>query len=82
MIKKVQDLGWKLTEIGRNLRKKEEHELVGQNFPKVVKSDNDSPIYRLQKRKGLADRPGFPDRTACSIEQPVRSAGLFDRLIA
>ena len=74
MIKKVQDLGWKLTEIGRNLRKEEEHELVGQRVSKSGKNDNDSPIYRLQKGKGLADRPGIP------IGQPARSDSPSDRL--
>ena len=82
MIKKVQDLGLKLTEIGRNLRIEEEYELVGQRVSKSGKNDNDRSIYRLPKEERAGRSARHPDRTTCSIGQSVRSAGLFDRLRA
>ena len=69
--------------------------LLRSELSKNGKCDNDSPIYRLQKRKVAADRLGTPiewaarsagkvlaDRLACSIRMPpVRSATHFEYFV-
>ena len=49
---------------------------------KSGKDDNDRGIYRLPKEERASRLTRHPDRTACSIGQSVRSAGLLDRLTA
>ncbi|MFS7953427.1 hypothetical protein Hanom_Chr07g00618481 [Helianthus anomalus] len=80
MIKNVQGLERNTYRIERNLEKSEEQGLVGQSLSKSGNEDNDSPIYRLPKGERSVRSARNPSRMGWPIEQPVRSAGLFDQV--
>ena len=79
MNKIVQELELKLTGSERNRRNSEEQGAGRSELSKSGKNDNDSPIYRLPKEERSIRSNSIPGRMGCSIEQPVRSASLFDQ---